>query len=46
VQVVGGVVYHIRPDHVVNFAIAILKMVDVQKRQSFPCKLEGQNCTK
>jgi hypothetical protein len=42
----GGVVYHIRPVHVVNFAIAILKTVVVQKRQSLPCKLEGQNCTK
>jgi hypothetical protein len=46
VQVVGGVVYHIRPIHVVNFSIASLKRVVVQKRQSFPCNLEGQNCTK
>jgi hypothetical protein len=46
VQVFGVVVYHIRPHHVVNFAIAILKTVDVQKRQSLPCKLEGENCTK
>jgi hypothetical protein len=46
VQVVGGVVYHSRHVHVVYFAIASLKRVVVQKRQSFPCNLQGLNCTK
>jgi hypothetical protein len=46
VQVVGDVVYHSRPAHVVYFAIASLKRVVVQKRQSFPCNLQGINCTK
>jgi hypothetical protein len=46
VQVVGGVVYHSRLVHVVYFAIASLKRVVVQKRQSFPCNLQGLNCTK
>jgi hypothetical protein len=46
VQVVGGVVYHSRPVHVVNFAMASLKRVVVKKRQSFPCNLQGINYTK
>jgi hypothetical protein len=46
VQVVVSVVYHSRPFHVVNFAIAILKRVVVQKRQSLPCNLQGINYTK
>jgi hypothetical protein len=46
VQVLGGVVYHSRPVHVVNSAIASLKRVVVQKRKSLPCNLQGINCTK
>jgi hypothetical protein len=46
VKVVGSVVYHIMPNPVVSFSIAILKMVSLQKRQSFLCNLEGQNYTK
>jgi hypothetical protein len=46
VKVVGGVVYHSRPVHVVYFAIASLKRVVVKKRQSFPCNLQGLNCIK
>jgi hypothetical protein len=46
VQVVEGVVYHSIPNHVVNFAIEILKTIVVQRRQSLSCKSEGQNCTK
>ena len=45
VQIVGGVVYHIKHVHVVNFAIASLKRVVVQKRQSFPSNLKGLNCS-
>jgi hypothetical protein len=45
-KVFGGVVYHIRPIHVVNFSIASLKRVVVKKRQSFPCNLEGRNRNK
>jgi hypothetical protein len=43
VKVFGVVVYHIIPIHVVKFAIASLKRVVVQKRQSLPCNLEGRN---
>jgi len=46
VKVVEGVVYHSRPVHVVNFAIASLKRVDMQKRQILPCNLQGLHCTK
>jgi hypothetical protein len=46
VQVDEGVVYHIRPVYVVNFAIESLKRVVVQNRQSLPCNLEGQDFTK
>jgi hypothetical protein len=46
VQVVGDVVYHSRHVHVVYFEIASLKGVVVKMRQSFPCNLQGLNCTK
>jgi hypothetical protein len=43
---VGGVVYHTRHVHVVYFSIASLKRVVVQKKEFFPCNLQGLNCTK
>jgi hypothetical protein len=46
VRVVGDAIYHSRHVHVVHFAIASLKRVAMQKRQTFPCNLEGINCTK
>jgi hypothetical protein len=46
VQVVGDVVYHSRPGHVVYFAIAILKRVVLQKRNIFPFNLQGIKSTK
>jgi hypothetical protein len=44
--IVGDVVYHSRPGHVVYFSIPSLKRVVVQKRQSLPCDLQGINCIK
>jgi hypothetical protein len=46
VHVVGDVVYHSILGNVVYFAIASLKRVVVQQRQSFPCNLQGVECTK
>jgi hypothetical protein len=46
VQVVGDVAYHSRHGHVDSFKIASLKRVVVQKRQNFPCNLQGIKCTK
>jgi hypothetical protein len=46
VKVIGGISYHSRHVHVVIFLLSNLKRVVVQKRQLFPCNLQGINCTK
>jgi hypothetical protein len=46
VKVVEDVVYHSRPTNVVYFVVASLERVVVQKRQNFPCNLQGIICTR